>query len=393
MAGISPTLGAVKRSHLAPIIGTGLLFASNGAMFASLLPWYPTLMREWGLTESIFGFIVACFALGSILSSAAPAPIVRHFGPLKTVAIGTILMAVVLSLGGATLTGGLTLALLLFVIGFVDPIVDVAQNVVAVRVQDNVGFSIMSSVHASWSLGAAAGGAVATLAVGHLEMGWYLLIASVVATVVAGIGCVLVGEVPDQKTQEESESRGNWAILLLVLPIVVVAISGTAVEEVANNWAALMAAQIAGVPVAESGVALTLMLAAQCVGRFLGDPMINRWGRVTVARFGGVLIAGGTVAAMLSTGELGLFAGLAAAGFGCATIVPSAFTAASKLPGISEGAGLTVVSWLMRIGFLATSPIIGLLATATSLRLALGILVVAGLTIVLLGGRLDASRD
>lgn len=372
------------------IIGTALLFASNGAMFASLLPWYPSLMSEWGLAESTFGFIVACFALGSIVSSAAPAPIVRRFGPIKTVMIGTVLMALVLGVGGASLTGAAMLAILLLLLGFVDPIVDVAQNVVAVRIQDACGFSIMSSVHASWSLGAAAGGAAATLAVGQVEMGWYLLLACVIATATAALGCLLVGEVPEQQELATAQSRGGLGMIWLVLPLVVFAISGTSVEEVANSWAALMAADMVGVPVAESGIALTIMLSAQCVGRFLGDPMINRWGRVAVARLGGAFILVGTLAAIFSPSASLFFLGLAAAGFGCATIVPSAFTAASKLPGISEGAGLTMVSWLMRVGFLATSPIIGTVATATSLRIALGILVISGLTIVLLADQLES---
>lgn len=382
-------MGLVKSPNTAPIIGAGLLFASNGAMFASLLPWYPTLMREWGLSESVFGFVVACFALGSILSSAAPAPIVRKLGPLRTVMVGTVLMATVLVAGVTTLTGGAMLAVLLLLVGFSDPIVDVAQNIVAVRVQQRAGFSVMSSLHAAWSLGAAASGALATVAVGKLSMPVHIALACVVAIVMAACGCWLVGHVDYAAAPSGQPHPQRLSTVWLVLPVVVVAISGTVVEEVANSWAALMATELAGVSIAQSGLALTVMLGSQCIGRFLGDPMINRWGRVAVARFGGVLIAIGGVLAMTATTPTQFFVGVAAAGFGCATIVPSAFTAAAHIPGLSEGAGLTVVSWLMRIGFLAASPIIGVVASATSLRIALGILLIGGLTIVMLGGRLD----
>lgn len=143
------------------IIGTGVMFASNGALFASLLPWYPTLMRSWGLTEATFGLIVACFPLGSILSTAVPAPIVKRFGPRATVVAGTVAMAAILTAGGGV-SSGWALAGLLLVLGFLDPIVDVAQNVTAVRVQDAVGFSIMSSVHAAWSLGGGVGWCVSS---------------------------------------------------------------------------------------------------------------------------------------------------------------------------------------------------------------------------------------
>jgi hypothetical protein len=47
-------------------------------------------------------------------------------------------------------------------------------------------------------------------------------------------------------------------------------------------------------------------------------------------------------------------AGFAAVGFDCATLVPSALTAAAHLPGVTGPAGASLVTWLMRLGFLAT---------------------------------------
>ncbi|WP_232843307.1 MFS transporter [Corynebacterium hindlerae] len=373
------------------IIGTGVMFASNGALFASLLPWYPTLMRSWGLTEATFGLIVACFPLGSILSAAVPAPIVKRFGPRATVVAGTVAMAAILTAGGGV-SSGWALAGLLLVLGFLDPIVDVAQNVTAVRVQDAVGFSIMSSVHAAWSLGAASGGALAAMAVGKLPLALHLGLAATAVTAVALLGTMLVGPVPaPEEDTDQQQSTSTKRAILLVIPIVAIAIGGAVVEEVASNWAALAAHQLAGVPLSATGIALSLMLTAQCVGRFAGDPMINRWGRVAVARVGGVLIAVGGIIAISSTAPLPLFIGFVLAGFGCATIVPSAFVAAARIPGISEGAGLTMVSWLMRIGFLTASPVIGAVASASSLRVALGIVVLGGVTIMALSPQLAGS--
>ncbi len=57
--------------------GSRLLFASNGALYASLLPWYPTLSDELSVNSSRFGLIVACCAVGSICSSALPPRLMR----------------------------------------------------------------------------------------------------------------------------------------------------------------------------------------------------------------------------------------------------------------------------------------------------------------------------
>jgi MFS family permease len=68
--------------------------------------------------------------------------------------------------------------------------------------------------------------------------------------------------------------------------------------------------------------------------------------------------------------------------------VPAVYHAADELPGLRRGTGLAVINWLLRIGFLLSPPVIGVLADATSLRVALLAVVVAGLGALLLGGAL-----
>jgi hypothetical protein len=77
--------------------------------------------------------------------------------------------------------------------------------------------------------------------------------------------------------------------------------------------------------------------------------------------------------------------GFALAGLGVATLIPAVYHAADELPGLAQGSGLTVINWLLRIGFLVCPVVIGVLADATSLRIALLTVVVAGLGALLLG--------
>jgi MFS family permease len=74
-----------------------------------------------------------------------------------------------------------------------------------------------------------------------------------------------------------------------------------------------------------------------------------------------------------------------------ATLVPAVYHAADELPGLRRGTGLAVINWLLRIGFLLSPPLIGVLADATSLRVALLAVVGAGLGALLLGRALPAA--
>ncbi|GAA2170454.1 MFS transporter [Agrococcus versicolor] len=374
------------------MLGSGLMFATNGAVFAALLPWYPQLAERLGLGGLQFGLVVACFAVGAIVSSALPAPLIRRFGAVRVAVVGTGVLALAVATAGWS-TSAVMLAACILALGFSDAIVDVAQNVAGLRVQQRAGRPILGSMHALWSLGAATSGGIATAvaAVGG-DLRIHLAITGAACVVLVAVAGWLVGPVPEAPAEPGEALRGiaRWrAAAIVVLPIVVVAVSGSVVEDVANNWAALSAVRLAGLDASVAGLAFTVVIASQCFGRFTGDLLIHRFGRGRVARLGGVLVALGGVAIVAASEPILLLAGLVLAGYGCATLVPSAFSAAGSVPGLSEGAGVTVVSWLMRLGFLGTSPLIGGLSDAVDLRAGLAVLVVAGVVAAVLAPRLE----
>jgi hypothetical protein len=65
---------------------------------------------------------------------------------------------------------------------------------------------------------------------------------------------------------------------------------------------------------------------------------------------------------------------------------------ADQLPGMRPGTGLTVVTWLMRVGFFGAPLLVGVIADATSLRVGLLSVPVAGVVVMALAGSLSARR-
>ncbi len=128
------------------------------------------------------------------------------------------------------------------------------------------------------------------------------------------------------------------------------------------------------------------LIGAQFIGRLVGDRMVDALGQRAVARSGGALVALGMTLALLVPTVPTTLLGFAAAGFGVATLVPAAMDAADRLPGLRPGSGLTVVTWLMRLGFLLSPLVIGLVSDAADLRTALVIVPIVGILIVLLAG-------
>ena len=370
--------------------GISLFFFTNGAMMAGILPRYPEVKAAFELSNTAFGFMVAIGPLASMLASSLPAPLIRRFGASRTALLWTAAMGVAMSLAGFA-PHFLVFAFALAMAGFSDAIVDAAQNVHGVRVEDAYGKTIINSLHALWSLGATTGGLVGAWAASqriplsvHLTGVAIALVA--LAALATWLGRLPNGGRPTVSVEAEGAPstklpKGAWALLL---PLVFLAIAGVLTEDVAANWSALYLVQVVGVTAGVGGLGYSVMLAAQFIGRLLGDPSTDRWGRVTVARIGGAMIAVGGLLVVFFPALPTVLIGYALAGYGCATIVPAAYAAAGRLPGLPEGAGITLVSWLMRAGFLATSPIIGAVADLTSLRVGLFLLVMGGVGVLML---------
>ena len=65
---------------------------------------------------------------------------------------------------------------------------------------------------------------------------------------------------------------------------------------------------------------------------------------------------------------------------------------ADEIPGLAPGTGLTIVGWLLRVGFLVSPPLVGAVADATSLRVGLLLVPLAGLLVILFAGVLSTRR-
>ena len=357
-------------------LGASLLFLTNGALFANLLPRYPEIKDAFGLGGTEFGFMVAMAGAGAICASALPSPLIARFGARTVAVTSSLLLALLLVVLGFA-PNAFFFGFLLLIIGLTDAITDAAQNVLGMQAQRMGGTTIINSLHALWSAGAILGGVVGTLAASFsVPLAVHLAAITIpisLVVVFAGRFCSVIAAEPAQP--KISSRRAAWGALL---PLGALAISGVALEEVANNWSAIFLQSeyaVAG----KAGLAFVLFMIGQFVGRFSGDVFTDRFGIRAVTRTGGMLVALGMAMVIFSGTPLLAIGGFAIAGFGCSTLVPAAYAAADEVPGWGGGMGIALLGWIMRVGFLMMSPVMGSLSDAFTLRIAFALPMAAGL--------------
>jgi MFS family permease len=165
----------------------------------------------------------------------------------------------------------------------------------------------------------------------------------------------------------------------------VLAACGAFVEDAGASWSALYLRTELDAGAATAGLGFVALSVAMTVGRLTGDRVVDRFGQRRVARAGGALTAAGMGLALALPSVPTTLLGLALAGLGVATLIPAVYHAADELPGLPHGLGLAAINWLLRIGFLVSPPLVGALADATSLRVALLVVVLAGVGTLVLG--------
>ena len=392
-------------------VAVAALFFTNGALFANLLPRYPEIKDDLGLTNAALGSAIAAFPLGALLAGLFAAALINRFRSSRVAVGGIVVMATVLALVSVAQTWA-ALAVILFVAGALDAVIDVAQNAHGLRVQRRYRRSIVNSFHGVWSIGAVSGGLLGAAAAGlGVPLAVHLVTTSALFSAVALVSYRFLLPGPEHAERDDGPPNGRrrrcrpvrrratsaerrairTASIRVLLVLGVLAACGAVVEDAGASWGALYLDGL-GAGAALAGLAFVALQTTMTIGRLLGDRVVDRFGERAVVRSGGVVAAVGMAAALAWPTVGTTLVGFALAGIGVATLVPAAMHASDELPGLAVGVGLTVVSWLLRVGFLLSPPLVGLVADHVSLRAGLLGAVLAGLLVVVLGRVLPGRR-
>ncbi len=383
-------------------VAVAALFFTNGFVFANAVPRYPEIKDDLDLSNAALGTAIAAMPLGALVIGLLASPLIKRFGSAWSAVISLALMGVNIVFVGTAPVFALLCAAL-FVAGGLDAITDVSMNAHGLRVQRLYGRSILNAFHGLWSVGAVLGGFTgAGAAQAGVPLAGHLAVIGAVTVVAALVTSrfLLSGAEDTEREGDEHHSGltrdgARWQPVARVLAVLgLVAAAAAVVEDSGASWGSVYLQNELLANAFVGGLGFASLQGMQTVGRLLGDRVVSRLGDRTTARLGGMLVVLGMSVALLWPSVPSTIVGFGMAGLGVATLIPAAFHAADEIPGLWPGAGITVISFLCRVGFLVSPPVVGLIADASSIRLGLIVVPLAGLAILLTSGVLDSRpRD
>jgi MFS family permease len=384
-------------------LGVFIAYAFNGFALASWSVRIPSISAQLGLSTGEVGGFLLAGALGTLLTVTIAGHAVQRFGPRTTYLAATVAFVLAyLLLGLAANSLGFGALLVANVLhGGAFALTNVPQSILSAEAERRIGRTVIPQFHASYSIGAAAGAGLGGLAAGvGLSVLTQFVITTVLAVLVRGLVVRFMGRRPHPSKADRAAARS--ALLAAELPnglttpgrgrrfrfgrtsvwsepqtlFIGLIVFGAALSEgAANNWMSVAVVDSFAAPVWQGAGALTVFLVAQTLGRLVGGPLVDRFGRLTMLRLSGLVSVVGVLAFATLPGLPFVFVGAALWGLGAALGVPIsiAIAAADRLRGPSRVAAVTSLSSIANI---AGPPVLGALGEILGIRLAIGVIAV-----------------
>jgi MFS family permease len=345
----------------------------------------PAIKTDLGLTNGQLAVALVTLNGGAVIGLQAGAWIVDRLGSRTAVSLALPSFAVLLlPISLAPHLPALTAAIAVSAV--VNSVVDVAINTNGVGVERRSARPVLSRFHALLTFGGILGAGVGALAA-RLGIG---VVPHFAGVAVAGAATAIALSrwlAPDQEAAPVTDAtpvRARWLLGLGLLAWCVTLAEGTG-----NDWTAVYLHQ-SGASEAVAAAGVVAFLGAMTLGRMVGDHLRAYIGTATMFRVSATTAAVGFGTALLVDAPAAGFIGFALLGLGASVTLPLLLGAASHRAadtGVSPATAVARVSMVAYLGSLTGPMLIGVLATATSLRVAL-IVPVAAAAIAALAARL-----
>jgi fucose permease len=273
---------------------------------------------------------------------------------------------------------------------------DVSMNAQAIGVEGASGRKLMPGFHGSWSMGSLAGAGVGALGVG---LGWtlseQLLVLAVPSLFVVGwFTTRMLPDKPAGTASAKGTRRLEPKVIFkgAVVVLGMIAFADMLCEGAVADWAAVYLRGSLHVTAAVAGLGYVAYLLTMMTVRLLGNRVMTRFPVRFVLPSLAIVAVIGFATGLAVDRPVGVLVGYCCLGAGLALVIPSAFSASGHIPDVNASRAVAIVSACGWFGFVLGPPLIGELASLTSLRAALCLLPLLTIVIAAATAKAKALR-
>jgi MFS family permease len=374
-----------RMPHRPAALVTGAAFLAFGVLYGVWAVLLTDLARELDLSDGPLGLALTAGFVGSLPVMVGGGHLTDRYGARPLALASGCLLAV--AFGAIALVGGFAaLVVVLFAFYAASGAFDVAINAAAMGIERATGRHLLSAFHGAFSGGGMLGalGAGALLAGGIPFRSAYLAVMVVLLAVVVAWSRIRLPAVPTSSGETGGRSLYRNRPLLLLAAITALAFLA---EGAMETWSGIYLRTGLALPAVAGAAGVAVFHGAMFVGRSGASVLARRSAPSTRLRLAGIAAAAAMAFALATTIAPVVIGGFLVVGLALSLVAPLAFSLAGEARPEEAGRASSVITTIGYAGFLFGPGIIGSVAAATTLRIGLGAVVIAGLSIALLAGR------
>ena len=343
---------------MSPRVSTFLLFVVNGAVVGTWIAAIPGVKADLGASATQMGLVLFSASVGALVSQQITGQLLVRVSSRRMLT-GAALVFPLLTVLPLLAPDLLVLAGVMVAFGAFNTAMDVSMNAHGVALETSGGRSILSGLHAGWSLGGVIGAVGVAVAIA-------LGIDVAVEALVAGLALWLVALIASRSLGHGSaRTEGASGIHLpsrAVLPIALLIVLLAFVEGGLTDWGGIYLRQGIGSAADVAAFAYAAFSLGLFAGRVGGDWAKDRIGSIRLIQ-AGMLLAAVAIAVFLIVGSAAVaLVGMVVAGIGIANAIPQLFGAAGRIPPF--GPSLSAAFTFLTLAFMAGPPLIGITSDA-----------------------------
>lgn len=370
------------------ILPLQLVFALNAVGLSVWFPRIPDVKAALGLDVLTLAFCLFAMPAGTMFGFVVVSRIIAALGTRMTVVVGGSGFLVTFILPGVA-WNAVSLGVALFLCGLSIAAIEVSMNSKASQTEQALGRRIMTRCHAFFSFGTVAGGLLGGL-FSQAEISLLmqqLVLQPIFALLTVWFGRQLIADVPEPETVER---RGFYRPPLALVVLCLVPIGALLIEGAMMEWSALLMRQDKAASPFVTGVAFAVFALGMAGARLSGDGLAERFGARQVMVASGFAMGAGVGLFGLAPALWVSMLAAALVGMGCGNIYPLTMSMVGRIPSPRPERNVATLALVAFTAFLIGPPLIGTLAHAIGLPLALALLAPLGILPALLLKRAPA---
>ncbi|WP_284461717.1 MFS transporter [Chryseobacterium sp.] len=367
-----------------------LLFFAHGLVFSSWASRIPIIKDALSINEAELGTLLLLMPIGQISTMVLAGKLISMYGSSWIIKRCFLLYPMFLLLIGLA-PSYWVLAAVLFFFGVSGNLCNIAINTQAIEIEGITKTTLLSSCHGAWCFAGLVGAVVGLLMI-NLGVGtfYHFIVAFALVFLLwlyskAHLTNIIHKVAPQR--QSIFKSVNPTLVALGIIGFLSMAIEGAMFD-----WSGVYFQTIVKAPEKLVIVGYTSFILMMTLGRFVGNRVIEKYGKRLVLQMCGILMSTGLFLSVFFPELWVCIIAFMIIGLGSSLSVPSVYSTVGKVSTVAPSIALSFVSSISFLGFLMGPPLIGYIAESFDLRYSYGLFACFGILLSVMAGQMKVFQ-